>query len=75
VKFNYIKNKVTHNKKSFDLDEVNKYLIKEHYHLVKPCLISVKKTSKGLEPLIDWKHLHSTPEIKLVILNYIYAKS
>jgi hypothetical protein len=74
MRFNYKKNVLVYNKKSYNLDEINQMLIDKAYNYVKNHLITVKMTRGKLEPLIDWKHLHSMPEIQMLIINYTQWK-
>lgn len=74
MRFNYKKNVLIYNKKSYDLDVINQMLINNAYIYVKKHLITVKMTNGKLKPLIDWKHLHSMPEIQMLIINYTQWK-
>lgn len=74
MKFDYKKGLVSFNGKKYSIDEINEVIMEKSFYLVKQHITTTKVTNKGLKPYIDWKYVHSLPEIKIVIINYLYGK-
>jgi len=74
MKFDYRKNTLSFNGKKYSIDEVNRYLMDNAYNIVRYRFTSLRATSKGLKAYIDWKYLHSLPEIQIIIISYLNGK-
>ncbi len=74
MKFDYRNGLLSFKGKKYSIDEINKELIEKSYYIVSRHFTTLKSTNKGLKLYVDWKYVHSLPEIQIIILKYLNGK-